>query len=62
MFFVKKASERILDVSCFGSWIQVGDLNLDPGDEMTDRRPGSNFLFKGSFQSPSAFCGTFQFH
>ena len=50
------------DVFRFSSWIQVGDIDLDPGYKMTDCPPGSNCLFKGSVQSPSAFCGTFQFH
>ena len=43
-------------------WFQVGDLDLVPGVEMVDRPPGSNCLFKGSVQSPSAFCKAFQFH
>ena len=52
----------MLDVFRSNGWFQFGDFDLDPGDEMADRPPGSNCLFKGSVQPPSAFCGTCQFH
>ena len=61
-FLVEKASDGILDVFRFDSGFQVVDLDLDSGDEMSDRSPGSNYFIKGSVQPSSAFCGTFQFH
>ena len=45
---VEEAFHSLLDVSGFNAWIQVGNLNLVPGDDMTDRPPGSNCLFEGS--------------
>ena len=44
-FFFEEASDGILDVFRFDSGFQVGDLDLDPGDEMSNRPPGSNYLF-----------------
>ena len=45
---IEEASHSLLDVSGFNAWVLVGNLNLDPEDEMTDRPPGSNCLFQGS--------------
>ena len=47
---------------CFNCSFQVGDLDLDPVEEMADRTPGSNHLFKRRVKPLSAFCEAFQYH
>ena len=43
----KKGSYSIFDILGFNAGFYVRDLNLDPGDEVTDSSTKTNNLFQG---------------
>ena len=59
---IKKASYSILNILGFNARFYVCDLDLDPGDEVTDSSTNTNNLFQDGIQPSSAFFGTFQFY
>ena len=59
---IKKASYSILNILGFNARFYVCDLDLDPGDELTDSSTSTNNLFQGGIKPSSSFFGTFKFY